>query len=100
MFSPLLANIYLHDVFDLWAERWQRLEAPLGPRGGDEIIVRYADDLVIGFEQEADARCFWDEMRERFEKFAPSLHPDKTRLIEVDEQTGTTLKEHEALPMP
>ena len=75
--SPLLANIYLHYVLDLWAERWRRREA-----AGDMIIVRYADDIVVGFEHEADARRFLDEMRERFEKFALSLHPDKTRLIE------------------
>src|SRR6267154_850066 len=75
--SPLLANVYLHYVFDLWAERWRRREAT-----GDMIIVRYADDIVIGFEHEADARRFWDAMRDRFEGFALSLHPDKTRLIE------------------
>jgi group II intron reverse transcriptase/maturase len=75
--SPLLANIYLHHVFDLWAQRWRRREAT-----GDMIFVRYADDIVVGFEHEADARRFWDEMRERFEKFALSLHPEKTRLIE------------------
>ena len=77
MISPLLANIYLHYVFDLWAERWRRREAT-----GDMIIVRYADDLVVGFEHEADARRFLDAMRERLEEFALSLHPDKTRLIE------------------
>ncbi len=75
--SPLLANVYLHYVFDLWAERWRRREAT-----GDMIIVRYADDTVIGFEHEADARCFWDAMRERLREFSLSLHPDKTRLIE------------------
>ena len=75
--SPLLANIYLHYVFDLWAERWRRREAT-----GDMIIVRYADDLVLGFEHEDDARRFLDAMRARFEEFALSLHPDKTRLIE------------------
>jgi group II intron reverse transcriptase/maturase len=75
--SPLLANIYLHYVFDLWAERWRRHEAT-----GDMIIVRYADDLVLGFQHENDARRFLDAMRERFEKFALQLHPDKTRLLE------------------
>ena len=75
--SPLLANIYLHYVLDLWAERWRRREAT-----GDMIVVRYADDLVAGFEREADARRFLDAMRARFEEFALSLHPDKTRLIE------------------
>jgi RNA-directed DNA polymerase len=75
--SPLLANIYLHYVFDLWAERWRRHEAT-----GDMIIVRYADDVVVGFEHESDARRFWDAMRKRLEEFSLSLHPDKTRLIE------------------
>jgi group II intron reverse transcriptase/maturase len=75
--SPLLANIYLHYVFDLWAERWRRHEAT-----GDMIIVRYADDLVLGFQYENDARRFLDAMRARFEEFALQLHPDKTRLIE------------------
>jgi RNA-directed DNA polymerase len=75
--SPLLANIYLHYVLDLWAERWRRREAT-----GDMIIVRYADDVIIGFEHEGDARRFWDELRERLQEFALSLHPEKTRLIE------------------
>jgi group II intron reverse transcriptase/maturase len=74
--SPLLANIYLHYVFDLWAERWRRREA-----SGDMIMVRYADDLVAGFEHETDAIRFLDEMRTRLAEFALSLHPDKTRLI-------------------
>ena len=75
--SPTLANIYLHYCFDLWAQRWRRREAT-----GDMIIVRYADDLAIGFEREDDARRFLAAMRERLEKFALTLHPEKTRLIE------------------
>ncbi len=75
--SPLLANIYLHYVFDLWAERWRQRGAT-----GDMIIVRYADDVIIGFEHEDDVRRFLDAMRARLEEFALSLHPDKTRLIE------------------
>jgi group II intron reverse transcriptase/maturase len=75
--SPLLANIYLHYCFDLWAARWRRREAT-----GDMIVVRYADDLVVGFEHEDDARRFLDAMRTRLEAFALSLHPEKTRLIE------------------
>src|SRR5436189_289072 len=75
--SPLLANIYLHYALDLWAMRWRRREAT-----GDMIIVRYADDFIIGFQHESDARRFLDEMRERLGKFALSLHPEKTRLIE------------------
>jgi group II intron reverse transcriptase/maturase len=75
--SPLLANVYLHYALDLWAERWRRREAT-----GDMIIVRYADDFIVGFQHEADARRFWNDMRKRFEGFSLSLHPDKTRLIE------------------
>ena len=75
--SPLLANVYLHYVFDLWAEQWRRREAK-----GKMILVRYADDLVAGFEHEADARRFWDAMRARFERFGLELHGDKTRLLE------------------
>src|ERR1700726_1847068 len=75
--SPLLANIYLHYVLDLWAVRWQQREAT-----GDIIIVRYADDFIVGFQHESDACRFLDEMRERLQKFALTLHPEKTRLIE------------------
>ena len=75
--SPLLANIYLHYVFDLWAERWRRREAT-----GDMIMVRYADDTVVGFQHESDARRFRDAMRNRLREFSLSLHPEKTRLIE------------------
>ena len=75
--SPLLANIYLHYALDLWALRWRRREVT-----GDMIFVRYADDFIVGFQHESDARRFLDEMRERLGKFALSLHPEKTRLIE------------------
>ena len=75
--SPLLANVYLHYVFDLWVERWRRHEAT-----GDMIMVRYADDTVVGFQHETDARRFRDAMRDRLREFSLSLHPDKTRLIE------------------
>lgn len=75
--SPLLANVYLHYVFDLWAQQWRRREAT-----GNVIVVRYADDIVAGFEHEADARRFWDAMRMRFEQFALELHGEKTRLLE------------------
>ena len=75
--SPLLANIYLHYALDLWAMRWRQHQAT-----GDTIIVRYADDFIVGFEHQVDARFFLDEMRERLGKFALSLHPEKTRLIE------------------
>jgi len=75
--SPLLANIYLHYTLDLWALRWRRREAT-----GDMIFVRYADDFIVGFQHEGDARRFLDEMRKRLGKFALSLHPEKTRQIE------------------
>lgn len=75
--SPLLANIYLHYAFDLWAEQWRRRHAR-----GDVVIVRYADDLVLGFEHEADARRFQADLRQRLAKFSLELHPEKTRLIE------------------
>ncbi len=75
--SPLLANVYLHYVLDLWAERWRRREAT-----GDMIIVRYADDFIAGFQHERDACRFLDEMRARLQGFALTLHPEKTRLIE------------------
>jgi RNA-directed DNA polymerase len=87
--SPLLANVYLHYVIDLWAVRWRRLEAT-----GDMIIVRYADDLVVGFEHEADARRFWDAMRERLRAFALELHPDKTRLIEFGRHAAARRAQH------
>jgi RNA-directed DNA polymerase len=75
--SPLLANVYLHYVIDLWAAQWRKREAT-----GDLIVVRYADDLVFGFEHEADAWRFLDALRTRLEAFALSLHPDKTRILE------------------
>jgi hypothetical protein len=75
--SPLLANVYLHYVFDLWVDWWRRRHAR-----GDVIVVRWADDFIVGFEHEQDARRFLDELRERFAKFGLELHPDKTRLIE------------------
>ncbi len=82
--SPLLANIYLHYVFDLWADRWRRREAT-----GDMILVRYADDIVVGFEHEADAQRFWEAMRDRLREFSLSLHPEKTRLIEFGRYAAT-----------
>jgi RNA-directed DNA polymerase len=75
--SPLLANIYLHYVFDLWAARWKRREAK-----GDMVIVRYADDIVVGFQHEAEAGRFRAELTQRLADFALQLHPGKTRLIE------------------
>jgi len=75
--SPLLANIYLHYVIDLWAQQWRQRHAQ-----GDMILVRYADDIVVGFQHRHDAERFQTEMAQRLAAFALSLHPDKTRLIE------------------
>jgi RNA-directed DNA polymerase len=75
--SPLLANVYLHYVFDVWADWWRRKHAH-----GDVIVVRFADDFIVGFEHEDDARRFLDELRGRFATFGLELHPGKTRLIE------------------
>ncbi len=85
--SPFLANVYLHYCFDLWAERWRRREAT-----GDMIIVRFADDIVVGFEHETDARRFWDAMRERLQEFSLTLHPEKTRLLEFGRHAATDRK--------
>jgi hypothetical protein len=75
--SPLLGNVYLHYVFDLWVEVWRRKLA-----SGELVVVRYADDLVIGFEHREDAERFLREFRERLADFDLELHPEKTRLIE------------------
>lgn len=75
--SPLLANIYLHYALDLWAEAWRRKVAR-----GDMIVVRYADDVVLGFERKEEAERFLRELRERLAKFGLELHSEKTRLIE------------------
>jgi RNA-directed DNA polymerase len=75
--SPLLANVYLHYVFDLWADAWRKKVAK-----GDVVVVRYADDLVLGFQHRTDAERFLKEFQERLAKFGLELHPDKTRLIE------------------
>ena len=85
--SPLLANIYLHYALDLYAERWRRREAT-----GDMIIVRYADDFIVGFQHESDARCFLDALRQRLAEFALSLHPEKTRLIEFGRSAAQNRK--------
>jgi RNA-directed DNA polymerase len=75
--SPLLANVYLHYVFDLWADQWRRRHAR-----GDVILCRYADDFLAGFEHRDDAERFLADLRDRFAQFGLELHPDKTRLIE------------------
>jgi hypothetical protein len=75
--SPLLANVYLHYVFDLWARVWCKKRAK-----GDVMVVRFADDIVLGFQLKSDADQFHKELSERFRKFRLELHPDKTRLLE------------------
>jgi len=75
--SPLLANVFLHYVLDLWMEHWRKRHAR-----GEVIVVRYADDFVIGFREESDARRCLAALRDRFAKFGLELHPEKTRLIE------------------
>ena len=74
--SPLLANIYLHYVFDLWIQAWRKRAE------GDVMVVRYADDFVVGFQHRHEAERFVAELRERFAKFGLELHTGKTRLIE------------------
>jgi RNA-directed DNA polymerase len=75
--SPLLANVFLHYVYDLWVQQWGKQKAR-----GDMIVVRFADDTVVGFQYESDAKQFQKELKERLLKFGLELHPDKTRLIE------------------
>jgi RNA-directed DNA polymerase len=74
--SPLLANLYLHYVFDLWVQWWRKTQAQ-----GDVIVVRYADDFVVGFQHPSEAERFLAALRERFRKFSLELHPEKTRLF-------------------
>ena len=75
--SPLMANIFLHYVFDLWVHQWRKTKAR-----GDVIVVRFADDFVVGFQHRSDAERLHKDLEERFAKFKLRLHPDKTRLIE------------------
>jgi RNA-directed DNA polymerase len=74
--SPLLANVYAHYVFDLWAHQWRRRQAR-----GDVVIVRFADDAVVGFEHREDAERFWADLRDRLAKFGLELNAEKTRLL-------------------
>ena len=74
--SPILANVYLHYVYDLWAHRWRQTKA-----SGDMIVVRYADDTIVGFLHEDEAKVFLHDLQERMRAFELALHPDKTRLI-------------------
>jgi len=85
--SPLLANIYLHYVFDLWVQVWRKKRAL-----GHVIVVRYADDVVVGFEFKSEAEQFWKELKERMTKFGLELHPEKTRLLEFGRQAADNRK--------
>ena len=87
--SPLLANVYLHYVFDVWVEVWRKKVAQ-----GNVIVVRYADDLVVGFEKRAEAERFLKEFRERLAKFGLELHSEKTRLIEFGRYAALNRKQH------
>lgn len=86
--SPLLANMYLHYVFDLWSHQWREKQAR-----GDVIVVRFADDFVMGFQHRYEAHQFLDELRERLAKFGLELHPDKTRLIRFGRFAAQNRKE-------
>jgi RNA-directed DNA polymerase len=86
--SPLLANIYLHYVFDLWVQHWRKHHAT-----GDVIVVRYADDIVAGFEHRTDAERFLQQWKDRLQKFGLELHPDKTRLVEFGRHAAENRKQ-------
>jgi len=85
--SPLLANVYLHYVFDLWVQYWREAEAQ-----GDVIVVRYADDFALGFQHKHEAERFLTQLRERLAKFGLELHPEKTRLFEFGPWAGKNRK--------
>ena len=87
--SPLLGNAYLHYVFDLWVQHWRKHRAT-----GEVIVVRYADDSVLGFQYRADAERFLQEWKERLQKFGLELHPDKTRLVEFGRFAAVSRKKH------
>jgi group II intron reverse transcriptase/maturase len=86
--SPLLANVYLHYVFDRWVRQWRRKHAR-----GDMVVTRFADDFVVGFQHLGDAKQFLTDLRERFAKFNLELHPDKTRLIQFGRFAASNRKE-------
>lgn len=91
--SPLLANIYLHYVFDLWVEWWRGQHA-----AGDVIVVRYADDTAVGFQHRTEAEAFLHDLHERLAKFGLKLHPEKTRLIEFGRFAKSNRSERGAGP--
>jgi len=86
--SPLLANVYLHYAFDLWVQRWRKRQAR-----GDVVVVRWADDFVLGFQHRHEAERFLNELRERFARFGLELHPEKTRLIEFGRFAAQTRRD-------
>jgi group II intron reverse transcriptase/maturase len=86
--SPLLANIYLHYVLDLWVQQWRNRHAR-----GSVIITRLADDFVVGFQHRVDAERFLGELRERLRKFSLELHPDKTRILEFGRYAASNRRE-------
>ena len=92
--STLLANVYLHYVFDLWVHQWRSRHAR-----GEVVVVRYADDFVVGFQHRGDAERFWAGLRERFAKFGLGLHEGKTRLIEFGRFAAQS-REARGLPKP
>ena len=87
--SPILANLYLHYVLDLWVDQWRKKKAT-----GDVIIVRYADDAVLGFQYREEAERFLEQLRERMGKFGLELHPEKTRLIEFGRYATARRRQH------
>ncbi len=92
--STLLANVYLHYVFDLWVRQWRRCQAH-----GEVVVGRYADDFVVGFQRRGDAERFWADLRERFASFGLALHEEKTRLIEFGRFAAQS-REARGLPKP
>lgn len=92
--SPLLANIYLHYAFDLWVQKWRKTEAH-----GEVYVVRYADDVVMGFEVDEDARAMRTALAERLVRFGLALHPDKTRVLEFG-RYARERRERRGLPKP
>ena len=93
--SPLLANVYLHYVLDLWVQHWRKRKA-----AGDVIIVRWADDFVVGFQHQSDSLVFLAELRERFRRFGLVLHPEKTRLIRFGRFADRDVKRYEGRRRP
>ena len=93
--SPILANVYLHYVYDLWTHRWRRKAT------GDVIVIRYADDTIVGFQHEHEAKAFLRDLHERMREFELALHPAKTRLIRFGRHAAKQREEHgEGRPEP